>query len=130
MLSVQAPRLAHGQCLQISFKDQEVGAPDDIGLETFKKGAVLAEEEQPHAGPQAQWGALKQCLKEGASISQTSAVMREICDAVDHEVAKEVRALQAPRPAWSFTSTPHAPQQPLIPRAAMHMATPLQQRRV
>lgn len=77
--------------MQIAYKDREIGAPDDVGLETFKKGAVLGEEEQQHAEPHAQWSALKQCLKEGASISQTAAVMREICDAVDHEVTKEVR---------------------------------------
>ena len=61
-----------------------------MGLETFKKGAVLQEEEQKHAEPHAQWEALTNCIRSGASISSTAAVMREICDAVDHEVSKEV----------------------------------------
>lgn len=68
----------------------EVGAADEVGLETFKKGAVLEEEQQAHALPGAQWAALQDCLAAGASISRTAQVMREICDAVDHEVTKEV----------------------------------------
>lgn len=76
--------------MQITYKDKEIGSPDDVGLETFKKGAVLSEEEQKHAEPDTQWDALTRCIREGASISHTAAVMREICDAVDHEVTKEV----------------------------------------
>lgn len=79
--------------LQITFKDKEIGAPDDVGLETFKKGAVLQEEEQKHAEPHAQWEALTACIRDGASVSHTAAVMREICDAVDHEISKEVLSL-------------------------------------
>eukprot|EP00892_Ulva_mutabilis_P002885 jgi/Ulvmu1/12598/UM092_0028.1 len=75
--------------LQIALDGAEVGAVDEVGLETFKKGAVLDEELQAHALPGAQWAALEECLRSGASISRTSQVMREICDAVDHEVTKE-----------------------------------------
>lgn len=79
-----------GCWLQIARDGGEVGAADEVGLETFKKGAVLEEEQQAHALPGAQWAALEECLRTGASISRTSQVMREICDAVDHEVTKEV----------------------------------------
>lgn len=76
--------------MQIARDGAEIGAADEVGLETFKKGAVLEEEQQAHALPSAQWAALEECLQTGASISRTSQVMREICDAVDHEVTKEV----------------------------------------
>lgn len=78
--------------LQITLKAMEIGAPDDVGLEIFKKGAILQEEEQKHAEPDAQWTALTKCIHTGASISHTAAVMREICDAVGHEVTKEARS--------------------------------------
>ena len=72
----------------------QLGKGDDVGLETFKLGAVLTEEEQPHASPAEQWAALDGCLREGAAISSTSAVMREICDAVGREVTREARRPQ------------------------------------
>jgi hypothetical protein len=74
------------------MSDAQVGASDDVGLETFKAGAVLTEEEQPHASPSEQWVSLAEALTSGASISHTSQVMREISDAVAHELQKEVRA--------------------------------------
>ena len=95
--------------MQITYKDVEIGAPDDVGLETFKKGAILQEEEQKHAEPDAQWAALTKCIRMGATISHTAAVMREICDAVDHEVTKEVRrALPIDRCCAAHRSPQHA----------------------
>lgn len=58
---------------------------------------MLEEEQQAHALPNAQWAVLEECLQTGASISRTSQVMREICDAVDHEVTKEVRSIDQSR---------------------------------
>lgn len=69
----------------------QLGGSDDAGLETFKQGAAIPEEEQPHAAPPEQWAALAQCLRSGVPISQTAQVMREICDAVAHEVSQAVR---------------------------------------
>ena len=76
---------------QVTTDNEQLGSPDDIGMETFKQGAVATEEEQPHASPQEQWAALREGLDSGATISTVSQVMREICDAVGHEVSKEVR---------------------------------------
>jgi hypothetical protein len=82
---------SHQSGVQIMMSDAEVGAPDDVGLETFKAGAVLTEEEQPHALPTEQWASLAEALKAGAPTTHVSQVMREISDAVAHELQKEVR---------------------------------------
>lgn len=77
--------------MQIMLADAQLGSSDDVGLETFKAGAILTEEEQAHAAPAEQWGALGRALAGGAAISHTAQIMREICDAVAHELSKEVR---------------------------------------
>jgi hypothetical protein len=101
--------------VQISSRSGEMGALDEVGLEAFRQGAIISEEELPHARPAEQWTALNDCLSEisaaaareqppalpaeaafrgegrrGMRISQLSQVMREICDAVEHETCKEV----------------------------------------
>jgi hypothetical protein len=76
--------------VQITTLEKEVGPLDDVGLEVFKQGTVVNEEEHTHAIPQAQWATLENYLIEKVSISHLSQVMREICDAVDHEVSREV----------------------------------------
>lgn len=75
--------------VQIVMDDAQLGSAEDVGLETFKQGAVLPEEEQPHATPAEQWAALAAALAGPPSISAISQVMREVCDAVSHEVTKE-----------------------------------------
>ena len=75
--------------MQIAMDNTQLGSSDDVGLETFKQGAVLPEEEQPHATPAEQWAALAAALAGPPSISAISQVMREVCDAVSHEVTKE-----------------------------------------
>ena len=78
--------------VQVTTDNEQLGSADDVGMETFKQGAVATEEEQPHASPEEQWAALREGLTSGATISAVSQVMREVCDAVGHEVSKEVRS--------------------------------------
>lgn len=77
--------------MQLLMGATQLGCADDVGLETFKQGAALPEEEQPHASPREQWSTLAACLPDAEAISQTGKVMREICAAVAHEVVKAVR---------------------------------------
>jgi hypothetical protein len=83
--------------MQVMTSREQLGKGDDVGLETFKQGAVLTEEEQPHASPCEQWAALAAALDAGGGVSGVAQVMREICDAVGHEVQKEARTQPALR---------------------------------
>jgi hypothetical protein len=92
--------------VQIMTSCEQLGNGEDVGLETFKQGAVLTEEEQPHASPPEQWAALAAALDAGGGVSGVAQVMREICDAVGHEVQKEARAPPAPRWCMHTCSEP------------------------
>lgn len=113
---------------QVSCRGGELGARDDVGLDAFRKGAVISEEEMPHARPSEQWQSLRECLNAVATgepstagsgsllsrqrTSRLSQVMREICDAVEHETCKQVREGGA-RPVPD-TDAPHERTSPTV----------------